>query len=144
MSDNVHIVCPHCLATSRLPRERLAQAPRCGKCRAALFSGKPVSVDAQAFRQHTRKNDIPVVVDFWASWCAPCRMFAPTFERAAAELEPYYRFLKLDTESESGLAHELGIRSIPTLAIFRHGQEKTRQAGVMDMTRFTQWVRQAG
>lgn len=142
MSDSLHIVCPQCLAVNRLPQARLLQAPRCGKCQQPLFPGKPVTVDADGFRRHVERNDIPVVVDFWASWCAPCRMFAPTFEKAAAELEPHYRLLKLSTEEHPALAGQLGIRSIPTLAVFRHGQELGRQAGVMDLRRFMQWVRQ--
>ncbi|MCC5857659.1 MAG: thioredoxin TrxC [Ectothiorhodospiraceae bacterium] len=142
MTDTLHIVCPQCLAVNRLPQERLEQAVRCGRCRQPLFTGKPVAVDADGFHRHVDRNDIPVVVDFWASWCAPCRMFAPDFEKAAAALEPHYRLLKLDTEKQPALAARLGIRSIPTLAVFRHGQELGRQAGVMDLRRFMQWVRE--
>lgn len=142
MSDQLHIVCPQCRAVNRLPQARLEQAPRCGQCGQGLFQGRPVAVDAAAFRRHVERNAIPVVVDCWAGWCAPCKMFAPTFERAAAELEPHYRLLKLNTEEEPALAGQLGIRSIPTLAVFRHGQELGRKAGVMDLRHFLQWVRQ--
>lgn len=134
------IVCPSCLAKNRVPEERLTENPVCGKCKEKLFTGKPAAVDDTGLVKMLAGNDIPVVVDFWAPWCGPCRTFAPIFEKAAAELEPRYRFVKLDTESspQSGTLH--GIRSIPTLAVFKGGKEVARQSGVMPLPAFLEWL----
>src|SRR6185369_1811497 len=116
MTDAIRqIVCPHCTAVNRVPGDKPAAKAKCGGCHAALFTGKPVEASARSFDTHIRRNDIPVVADFWAAWCGPCRAMAPAFERAAGELEPEVRFLKVDTEAEQGLAAQYGIRSIPTL-----------------------------
>lgn len=140
MSPSVHLICPHCSAVNRLPAERMAEGPTCGRCKAALFEGQPLEVDEAAFERHLTRNDVPLLVDFWAPWCGPCRMMAPAFEAAARQLEPGVRLLKVNTEEEQALASRFGIRSIPTLAIFRGGKEIARQAGAQDAGRLVRWV----
>jgi thioredoxin 2 len=140
MSESKHIVCPHCVAVNRIPAARIADAPRCGKCRQALFQAHPVALQAGSFRQHVERNDIPVVVDFWAPWCGPCKMMAPAFEEAAGQLEPRVRLAKLNTEEAQSIAGEYGIRSIPTLVLFRNGVEIARQPGAMGAADIVRWV----
>jgi thioredoxin 2 len=141
MADPLHVVCPHCNAINRLPVERLADRPTCGQCKAALFVGEPLELGAATFDRHVGRSDLPVVVDFWAPWCAPCRAMAPAFASAAAELEPRVRLAKVNTEVEQELAGRFGIRSIPTLAVFRNGRETARQAGAMDLSTLLRWIR---
>jgi thioredoxin 2 len=140
-SAALKVVCPHCHATNRVPGERRADAPTCGACKRALFDGHPVALTGEQFARHIAGSDLPVVVDFWAPWCAPCRMMAPVFERAARELEPHARFAKVNTDEEQVLAMERDIRGIPTIAIFRDGREVARTAGAMEPARFVAWVR---
>lgn len=141
MPESKHIVCPSCAATNRIPAERLGQGPKCGKCGEQIFAGRPAALTDASFQKHIEKNDIPVVVDFWADWCGPCKMMAPQFEQAAKELEPDVRLAKLDTEAAQGTAARFSIRSIPTLVLFRGGREIARQPGAMGAADIVRWVR---
>ncbi|MBY8827381.1 thioredoxin TrxC [Hephaestia mangrovi] len=142
MSDAM-VVCPACGALNRVPEARLADAPTCGRCHAALFTGKPVAADSALFDKLVGKGSLPVLVDFWAAWCGPCRMMAPAFETAARQLEPRVRLAKLDTEAAPDIAARYAIRSIPTLILFRQGREVARQSGVMSAEAIAAWVRRA-
>ena len=137
-----HIVCPNCTAVNRVPAAKDASAAKCGKCHKPLFTKHAVPVTAETFAKHVQKNDIPVVVDFWAEWCGPCKMMAPTYEKVAAELEPQLRFLKVDTEAEQSLAAKYGIRSIPTLILFKNGAVTAQRAGASDANSLRSWLRQ--
>lgn len=140
MSDSLHIVCPHCNAVNRVPADRLGAQPTCGKCKQPLFNAHPVELTSATFNTHVARSDIPVLVDFWAPWCGPCKMMAPAFVQAAARLEPQVRLAKLDTEQAQQLAAQFNIRSIPTLALFRGGREVARQAGAMDAANIVRWT----
>jgi thioredoxin 2 len=141
MSDSLHLVCPHCHAINRVPAARLGQAPNCGQCHRPLFDAHPLELTAATFDKHIVRNDIPVLVDFWAPWCGPCKMMAPQFAQAAGLLEPQVRMAKVNTEAEQGLGAQYGIRSIPTLALFRGGREIARQPGAMGAQDIVNWVR---
>ncbi|MFP4262174.1 MAG: thioredoxin TrxC [Halomonas sp.] len=140
MSEALTLGCPHCHAVNRVARSRLNDGPTCGKCKRPLFTGEPVALTAANFRALVERSELPVVVDFWAGWCGPCKMMAPIFAEAARELEPLMRFAKLDTEAEEALAGRFGIRSIPSLVVFKGGREVARQAGVLQGSQLRQWL----
>jgi thioredoxin 2 len=140
VSQPRHLVCPYCEAVNRIPDNKLADDPKCGRCKKPLFTGSPVELSEHTFDKHLRRNDLPMVVDFWAPWCGPCKMMGPHFQTVTAQMEPNLRFAKLNTEQAQRVAAQYNIRSIPTVAIFSHGRELARQAGAMDARMLTQWI----
>jgi thioredoxin 2 len=143
-TELLHIVCPHCHTTNRVAPELLSAAPDCGKCHQPLFDGQPAALDETAFEKHIGRSHIPVLVDFWAPWCGPCRAMAPAFEQAAKTLEPHMRLAKVNTEEAQQLGARLNIRSIPTLALFVNGRELARQPGAMGAADIVRWARSHG
>ncbi|KZC34380.1 MULTISPECIES: thioredoxin TrxC [Rhodanobacter] len=143
MSTPLAIPCPHCGALNRVPAERVGEHPNCGRCKQPLFEGHPVELTTANFDAIAGRGDLPVLVDFWAPWCGPCVGFAPVFVQAAGKFEPRLRLAKLDTEAQPQLAGRFGIRSIPTLIMFKQGREIARQSGALNAAQLTQFVESA-
>ena len=142
MDNHQYVTCSHCSAVNRIPGSRLSDQPKCGQCKQPLFTGKPIVLSDANFAAHAQRGSLPIVVDFWAPWCGPCKMMAPHFERAAAGLEPEVRLAKLNTDDNPQVSGRFNIRSIPTMILFKNGQEVARQSGAMDANRLTSWIRE--
>lgn len=140
----INITCPKCNTTNRIPKERLADKPKCGKCKQAIFDGTPTELTSANFTKLVLNSELPVLIDCWASWCGPCQQFAPIFDQAAKALEPNVRLLKLDTETQQSIAAQWQIRSIPTLLLFKQGKEIARSSGAMPLSELTKWLASNG
>jgi thioredoxin 2 len=138
----LHVICPACDVANRMPADSPVEKSRCGKCRKPLFTGMPLELNAARFLRHFHESGIPLLVDFWAAWCGPCKMMAPVFAQAARKLEPRVRLAKVDTEAEQALAASFGISAVPTLILFSNGTEIARQSGALDLQRLLAWTRQ--
>lgn len=139
-SSSLHIVCPHCDTINRVPQAKLADGGRCGQCHQQLFDGHPAALDTARFERHLAKSEVPLLIDFWAQWCGPCRMMAPEFERAAGMLEPAVRLVKVNVDEEPALAQRYRVQSIPTLLLAFQGREVARAAGARSAAQLVQWT----
>ena len=140
MSDGLHVVCPHCDANNRLPAARLSDAPKCGKCGQGLFAGAPVALSGARFDRHVGKSDLPVIVDFWAAWCGPCKAIAPELEALAREVAGEALVVKVNTEELPEIAAQFQIQSIPTLMVFRNGRLAARRSGAAPRAELRRWL----
>ena len=143
MTMPLHIVCGHCNSVVRVPGERLSEEPRCARCHQRLFHGHPIALTTASFDRHLTRNDVPLVVDFWAPWCGPCKMMEPHYAEAARRLEPRARFAKVNSDEEQSIAQRFSIRGIPTLIVFKGGREVARQPGAMDSATLMHWLQTA-
>ncbi|HJU15849.1 MAG TPA: thioredoxin TrxC [Stellaceae bacterium] len=140
MSESLIVVCPHCATLNRVPRAKLGAGGRCGECREPLFDGHPVALDGARFARFLDNSDVPLLIDLWAPWCGPCRMMAPEFERAAGELEPRVRLVKVNIDEEPEVARRFAVQSIPTILLARHGRELGRLAGARSAAELVRWT----
>jgi len=141
--SNLIIACPACSKLNRVPEEKLGAKGSCGSCKSSLFDQKPLNLTQSSFSNHVIKSDLPILVDFWAPWCGPCKMMAPVLAEAAGSFEPQLRIGKVNTEEEQMLGGQFNIRSIPTLVLFRKGKEVDRISGAMNLQQLDQWTKQA-
>ena len=142
LSETLQVVCPHCDAVNRVPLARLRDRGKCGACHRSLFEAKPVALDDTRFARHSAHSDIPLLVDFWAAWCGPCRAMAPVFEKAAGQLEPEVRLVKVDSDAAPLLSARFAVRAIPTLLLIRRGRELARTSGAMPLGQLVAWTRE--
>lgn len=142
MADSIVLACAHCQKLNRIPLSRLQEQPNCGSCSKPVFSDQPLNLDASSFTQQVFKSQGLIVVDFWAQWCGPCKMMAPVLQQAVVQLRPHFRIAKVDTEAQPALAQQFGIRSIPTLILFKDGRELDRLSGALPLPQFISWLQQ--